>query len=71
VEKVHYVLDETIMGGMVLETRMSEILDSIFQQRKIENQENPVSAARTDIKNIIGEFTNTITSNLPEKLQNI
>jgi len=61
-------LDEIIMGGMVLETRMTEILEAIFQQRKIENQENPVSAAKSDLKNIIGEFTNNLTSALPDRL---
>eukprot|EP00002_Diphylleia_rotans_P002585 TRINITY_DN11635_c0_g1_i1.p1 TRINITY_DN11635_c0_g1~~TRINITY_DN11635_c0_g1_i1.p1 ORF type:complete len:166 (+),score=16.83 TRINITY_DN11635_c0_g1_i1:44-541(+) len=41
-EKVHQVLDEIVMGGMVLETRMSEIFTAIDAQTKIEN----VSSAR-------------------------
>ncbi len=45
------------MGGMVLETRMTEILDSVYQQRKIENNENPLATAKGDIKTFFGEFT--------------
>jgi AP-3 complex subunit sigma len=29
-DKVHYILDEVIMGGMVLETNINEILESII-----------------------------------------
>jgi len=57
VDKVHYILDELIMGGMVLETRMTEILDAIYQQKKIENTENPMATAKGDIKTFFGEFT--------------
>jgi len=56
-EKVHYILDEIIMGGMVLETKMTDIIESIYQQKKIESGENPVQAAKGDLKNFFGEFT--------------
>ncbi|PRP78220.1 adaptor-related protein complex [Planoprotostelium fungivorum] len=56
VDKVHFVLDEIICGGMVLETRISEIFDVVTQQKKLEAQENPVATAKGDIKNFFGEF---------------
>jgi len=56
-ERVHFLLDEIIMGGMVLETRMADILDAIYQQRKIETGENPMESARGDIKNFFGEIS--------------
>jgi len=35
-EKVHYVLDEVIMGGMVLETNISTILRGVREMDKLE-----------------------------------
>lgn len=37
--KVHYILNELVMGGMVLETNMSEILSRIEDQTKMEKEE--------------------------------
>lgn len=34
-DRVHYVLDEIVMGGMVLETNISSILQSIKDQGKM------------------------------------
>lgn len=39
VDKVHYILNELVMGGMVLETNMTEILIRIEEQNKMEKQE--------------------------------
>nr|CAH7728217.1 unnamed protein product [Callosobruchus chinensis] len=39
VDKVHYILNELVMGGMVLETNMTEILTRIEEQNKMEKQE--------------------------------
>lgn len=30
------MLDEVVMGGMVLETKTQEIIDAVYQQKKIE-----------------------------------
>lgn len=46
VDKVHYILNELVMGGMVLETNMTEILTRIEDQNKLEKQE--VSCAFTN-----------------------
>ncbi|XP_049805581.1 AP-3 complex subunit sigma-1 isoform X1 [Schistocerca nitens] len=40
VDKVHYILNELVMGGMVLETNMTEILTRIEEQNKLEKQED-------------------------------
>ena len=37
--KVHYILSELCMGGMVLETNMTEILTRVDDQNKLEKQE--------------------------------
>lgn len=37
--QVHYILNELVMGGMVLETNMTEILSRIEDQNKMEKQE--------------------------------
>lgn len=45
VDKVHHILDEIVMGGMVLETNMSEILLRVQEQDKLEKQEAGIAAA--------------------------
>jgi len=37
--QVHFILSELVMGGMVLETNMTEILTRIEEQTRIEKQE--------------------------------
>ena len=37
--QVHFILNELVMGGMVLETNMSEIMLRIEEQNKIEKEE--------------------------------
>ena len=37
--QVHYILNELVMGGMVLETNMTEILTRVEEQNKIEKDE--------------------------------
>ena len=36
VDKVHYILQEIVMGGMVLETNMNEVIQRIEDQNKLE-----------------------------------
>jgi len=55
-DKVHFILDEIIMGGMVLETRQAEITDAINQQKRLQDNENPLQTAKGDIKNFLGEL---------------
>ena len=38
-DKVHFILNELVMGGMVLETNMNEILTRIEEQNKLEKEE--------------------------------
>uniref|UniRef100_A0A0K0F919 Clat_adaptor_s domain-containing protein n=2 Tax=Strongyloides TaxID=6247 RepID=A0A0K0F919_STRVS len=45
VDKVHNILSELVMGGMVLETNMNEILTRVQEQEKFEKQEAGISAA--------------------------
>ncbi|XP_006030890.2 arpin-like [Alligator sinensis] len=64
-DKVHYILQEVVMGGMVLETNMNEIVAQINAQSKLEKSEGGLSAAParavSAVKNI----------NLPELPRNI
>ena len=39
ITKVHFILNELVMGGMVLETNMTEIMLRIEEQNKIEKEE--------------------------------
>ena len=43
---MHYILQELVMGGMVLETNMTEILTRIEEQSKLEK--NEVRAIHSD-----------------------
>ncbi|XP_014662694.1 PREDICTED: AP-3 complex subunit sigma-2-like [Priapulus caudatus] len=45
VDKVQYILSEVVMGGMVLETNMNEIVTQIEAQNKLEKNEAGLSAA--------------------------
>ena len=44
VDRVHFILQEIVMGGMVLETNMQEILLRVNEQDKIEKQEVSLSS---------------------------
>lgn len=44
-DEVHHILNELVMGGMVLQTNMSEILARIEEQNKLQKQEAGISAA--------------------------
>ena len=39
-DKVNYILDEIIMGGMVLETNIKHILMAVTEQQKLHSQSN-------------------------------
>ncbi|CAF0904712.1 unnamed protein product [Didymodactylos carnosus] len=45
IDKVHYILQETCLGGMVLETNMNDIVSRIEEQTKLQKQEAGISAA--------------------------
>lgn len=36
-DKVHYILDEIVMGGMVLETSHAEVLAAVLEMNKLED----------------------------------
>uniref|UniRef100_A0A2K6FM44 AP complex mu/sigma subunit domain-containing protein n=1 Tax=Propithecus coquereli TaxID=379532 RepID=A0A2K6FM44_PROCO len=44
-DKVHYILQEVVMGGMVLEINMNEIVAQIEAQNRLEKSEGGLSAA--------------------------
>uniref|UniRef100_A0AC34FT18 AP complex subunit sigma n=1 Tax=Panagrolaimus sp. ES5 TaxID=591445 RepID=A0AC34FT18_9BILA len=52
VEKVHHILNELVMGGMVLETNMSEIVLRMNEQNDLEKREGSMSNAVTAVKNL-------------------
>ena len=63
--QVHFILNELVMGGMVLETNMTEIMLRIEEQNKLEKEEAGFSAAPTraisSIKNM----------NIPQQIKDI
>jgi AP-3 complex subunit sigma len=44
-DEVHHILSELVMGGMVLQTNMADILARIDEQSKLQKQEAGISAA--------------------------
>jgi AP-3 complex subunit sigma len=42
--QVHYILQEIVMGGMVLETNMGEVMTHIEAQNKLEKSETSASS---------------------------
>jgi len=53
-DKVHYILQEIVMGGMVLETDMQKILQSYREQQEL------IKKDTLDIKSGVEEVWNTI-----------
>jgi len=42
VEQVHWVVDEMVVGGMVAETNMNDILDAVDSQARLARQEQGI-----------------------------
>ncbi|XP_075933933.1 AP-3 complex subunit sigma-2 isoform X2 [Anarhichas minor] len=53
-DKVHYILQEVVMGGMVLETNMNEIVAQVELQNRMEKSE--VAVQQPALKSHICEF---------------
>jgi AP-3 complex subunit sigma len=64
-DKVHYILNELVMGGMVLETNMTEILTRVEEQNKIEKDEAGLSAAPTRAISAVKNM------NIPQQIKEI
>ncbi|KAL1774681.1 AP-3 complex subunit sigma-2 [Sigmodon hispidus] len=64
-DKVHYILQEVVMGGMVLETNMNEIVAQIEAQNRLEKSEGGLSAAPSRAVSAVKNI------NLPEIPRNI
>ena len=37
VDRVHYILDEIVMGGMVLETSVGEVMEAVAEMNRLES----------------------------------
>uniref|UniRef100_A0A673IJA2 AP-3 complex subunit sigma-2 n=1 Tax=Sinocyclocheilus rhinocerous TaxID=307959 RepID=A0A673IJA2_9TELE len=64
-DKVHYILQEVVMGGMVLETNMNEIVAQVELQNRMEKSEGGLSAAPARAVSAVKNM------NLPEIPRNI
>ncbi|MBN3312355.1 AP3S2 protein, partial [Atractosteus spatula] len=64
-DKVHYILQEVVMGGMVLETNMNEIVAQVENQTRLEKSEGGLSAAPARAVSAVKNM------NLPEIPRNI
>lgn len=64
-DKVHYILQEICLGGMVLETNMHEILARFDEQSKIEKQEAGISGTPGKAMIALKEM------NIPQKIKDI
>lgn len=65
IDKVHYILQEICLGGMVLETNMNEILARYEEQSKIEKQEGGLGTAPTKAISALKDM------NIPQKIKDI
>jgi len=65
VDKVHFILSELCMGGMVLETNMTEILTRVEEQSKLEKTEAGLSAAPARAVSTLKEM------NIPQRIKDI
>ena len=65
VDKVHNILAEMVMGGMVLETNMNEIVTQIDAQNKLEKSEAGLAGAPARAVSAVKDM------NLPESPRNI
>ncbi|XP_041074710.1 arpin-like isoform X3 [Polyodon spathula] len=65
VDKVHYILQQVVMGGMVLETNMNEIVAQVENQNRLEKSEGGLSAAPARAVSAVKNM------NLPEIPRNI
>ncbi|XP_065065966.1 AP-3 complex subunit sigma-1-like [Rhopilema esculentum] len=70
VDKVHHILNEIVLGGMVLETNMSEILTHIEAQNKLEKQEAGITAAPTRALSAVKSMSPNIP-NIANNLKNL
>ncbi|KAF4110436.1 hypothetical protein G5714_009688 [Onychostoma macrolepis] len=64
-DKVHNILAEMVMGGMVLETNMSEIITQVEAQGKMEKSEAGIAGAPARAVSAVKNM------NLPEMPKNI
>jgi len=48
--QVHHILDEVVMGGMVLETNLQEILTSVKEQEELESKGSKLAQAKYQLK---------------------
>lgn len=58
-DKVHYVLHEVVMGGMVLETDMVRILHAYHEQEELVKREDPL---RTRLEDVWSQIKRKATS---------
>lgn len=62
-DSVHHILNELVMGGMVLQTNMNEILARIEDQNKIQKTEAGVLSAGASASRAVSAMKNI---NLPQ-----
>ncbi|WAQ96575.1 AP3S1-like protein [Mya arenaria] len=63
--QVHYILAELVMGGMVLETNMTEIITRIEEQNKLEKSEAGIAAAPARAMSAMKDM------NIPQKIKDM
>ncbi|ETN62596.1 AP-3 complex subunit sigma-2 [Anopheles aquasalis] len=64
-DAVHHILSELVMGGMVLQTNMTDILARIEEQNKLQKQEAGISAAPARAVSAVKSM------NLPQQIKDI
>ena len=68
-DKVLYILDELVMGGMVLETNMTEILTRIEEQNKLDKEVRALTVAKNI--NLPHQLKDFKLPDLPQSIKDI
>ncbi|XP_045214000.1 AP-3 complex subunit sigma-1-like isoform X1 [Mercenaria mercenaria] len=75
VDKVHHILAELVMGGMVLETNMTEIITRIEEQNKLEKSEKKEDFILKQAAGITAAPARAVSAvkdmNIPQKIKDM
>ena len=59
---MHWLIDEMIVGGLVVETNPSEILEAVEMQTRLERQQSDVGQAAAKAQQKLDALAGTIRS---------
>lgn len=61
-EKVHWAIDEMIVGGLVVETNSAEILQAVEEQARLQRQQSDMGQAAAAAQSKLDQLTSAVNS---------